>query len=136
MTGELTAEDIRKLGPTERCELLAEAFRDADDGEEPHAETLAMAEVYAATARVLRDTDRRQRGPQVNDLLWRLVTLGKLISEAALTPCPCDGKRWVDDENWQPDQDQLRRGREPADGLIPCGFCNEGGWDVPVGGGS
>lgn len=48
--------------------------------------------------------------------------------------CSCDGRRWVDDENWQPDQDQLRRGRQPADGLIPCGFCNEGGWDVdPVG---
>lgn len=51
-----------------------------------------------------------------------------------LEDCACGGKRWVDDENWQPDEDEMRRGREPHSGLIPCGFCNEGGWGTPVGG--
>lgn len=45
--------------------------------------------------------------------------------------CSCGGKRWVDDQNWQPELWEAQRGRIPASGLIPCGFCNEGGWDTP-----
>jgi hypothetical protein len=46
-------------------------------------------------------------------------------------PCPCGGRRWVEDKNWSPEYPELWRGeRSPGDGLIPCGFCNEGGWDV------
>lgn len=48
-------------------------------------------------------------------------------------PCSCGGRRWVEDENWQPEDYERARGRSPGSGLIPCGFCNEGGWHVPVG---
>lgn len=44
--------------------------------------------------------------------------------------CPCDGTRWVDDKGWEPRWPGDRRelgGR----GRLPCGFCNQGGWDVP-----
>jgi hypothetical protein len=44
-------------------------------------------------------------------------------------PCSCGGRRWVDDENWQPDHPSVPRVR--GDGLIPCGFCNFAGWDTP-----
>lgn len=42
--------------------------------------------------------------------------------------CSCGGRRWVDDENWlrEPGQE-----RTEHDGLIPCGFCNESGWNTP-----
>lgn len=65
--------------------------------------------------------------------LRQLVELGD-TAERALgeATCPCGGRRWVDDENWQPERWELERGREPASGLIPCGFCNEGGWDTPA----
>lgn len=42
--------------------------------------------------------------------------------------CSCGGRRWVNDENWEGDG---RTERTKHDGLIPCGFCNEGGWDTP-----
>jgi hypothetical protein len=46
----------------------------------------------------------------------------------------CDGNRWVDDENWQPEHEGERaRWRVPGSGRIPCGLCNEGGWQVPDG---
>lgn len=49
-------------------------------------------------------------------------------------PCSCGGKRWVDDENWSPPFRTIGAyERTPHDGLIPCGFCNEGGWNAPVG---
>jgi hypothetical protein len=68
--------------------------------------------------------------------LERAADYGR-AAEGALTEatCSCGGKRWVDDENWQPERWELERGREPESGLLPCGFCNEGGWDTPVGGG-
>lgn len=49
-------------------------------------------------------------------------------------PCSgCGGRRWADDENWQPSDPRSWDGtRREADGLIPCGFCNEGGWDTPA----
>lgn len=44
----------------------------------------------------------------------------------------CGGRRWVEDENWQPDDPRTWKGeRSHGDGLIPCGFCNEAGWDTP-----
>jgi len=44
----------------------------------------------------------------------------------------CNGTRWVDDENASPSfPGAWRHGRRPSDGLIPCGACNEGGWDAP-----
>jgi hypothetical protein len=76
---------------------------------------------------------------------WMSRTLEQLRRQAdigaaadrALTEatCPCGGRRWVDDENWQPDYwaMEVQPRREPRAGLIPCGNCNEGGWDVPVG---
>jgi hypothetical protein len=50
-------------------------------------------------------------------------------------PCSgCGGTRWSEDENWSPAYPESWDGsRSPGDGLIPCGFCNEGGWNVPVG---
>jgi hypothetical protein len=67
--------------------------------------------------------------------LERLAQVG-LAADRALTEatCSCGGRRWVDDENWQPELWEMQRGREPESGLIPCGGCNEGGWDVPMGG--
>ncbi len=48
-------------------------------------------------------------------------------------PCSgCKGRRWAEDENWQPSDPRTWDGsRSHGDGLIPCGFCNEGGWDTP-----
>jgi len=44
----------------------------------------------------------------------------------------CGGRRWSEDENWTPDDPRTWKGeRSHGDGLIPCGFCNEGGWDTP-----
>ncbi len=65
--------------------------------------------------------------------LDRLADAGS-AAEVALTlaTCPCEGRRWSEDENWQPDHHGIRGPilREPGNGLIPCGFCNEGGWNV------
>ncbi|EOD66883.1 hypothetical protein [Amycolatopsis vancoresmycina] len=50
---------------------------------------------------------------------------------AATVHCVCGGRRWVNDENWSPAYPELWRGeRSPGDGLVPCGNCNFGGWDV------
>jgi hypothetical protein len=68
--------------------------------------------------------------------LERLAQVG-LAADRALTEatCSCGGRRWVDDKNWHPDYWAMavKPRREPRAGLIPCGNCNEGGWDVPVG---
>jgi predicted RNA binding protein YcfA (HicA-like mRNA interferase family) len=66
--------------------------------------------------------------------LERLAQVG-LAADRALTEatCSCGGRRWVDDENWQPEQWEFQRGRRRGSGLIPCGNCNHGGWDAPVG---
>lgn len=47
-------------------------------------------------------------------------------------PCAsCNGRRWTDDENWSPDDPRTWKGeREHGNGLIPCGACNLGGWNV------
>lgn len=63
------------------------------------------------------------------DLIMRLYPLS---DASPLATCSCKGKRWVEDENWQPELWEMQRGRIPASGLLPCGFCNEGGWDTPV----
>lgn len=59
-------------------------------------------------------------------------------ADRALTEatCSCGGRRWVDDEGWQPEEWAMavQPHREPGRGLIPCGNCNEGNWDTPVGG--
>lgn len=53
-----------------------------------------------------------------------------------LATCSCEGRRWVDDEGWSPPDWAMavKPVREPGNGLIPCGRCNHGGWNVPVGG--
>jgi hypothetical protein len=40
----------------------------------------------------------------------------------------CNGEEWVEDENWSPEDWQIRAGvqRTEYDGLIPCGWCDEG----------
>ncbi|MGE0841191.1 hypothetical protein [Pseudonocardia sp.] len=45
------------------------------------------------------------------------------------THCSCGGDRWVDDQNWEPAFRGDRR-QPGGPGRLPCGFCNEGGWDV------
>lgn len=45
-------------------------------------------------------------------------------------PCTCGGRRWVDDQNWQPEDHERDAARAPGAGLIPCGACNEGGWHI------
>lgn len=47
-------------------------------------------------------------------------------------PCPCGGRRWVDDEGWSPPFEKHSGERVPRDGLIPCGFCNFAGWNTPL----
>lgn len=45
----------------------------------------------------------------------------------------CKGRRWVEDEGWEPDFPDLGPAeREPGSGLIPCGGCNFAGWDTPL----
>lgn len=69
--------------------------------------------------------------------LKNFVDLG-VAADQALTEatCSCGGKRWVDDENWQPPDWAIgtKSVRREGEGLIPCGNCNHGGWNVPVGG--
>lgn len=60
---------------------------------------------------------------------------GKLVDDGicpTCDPCSCGGVRWVEDEGWSPDGWKIRARieRTPGDGLIPCGFCNHGGWDI------
>ena len=51
-----------------------------------------------------------------------------------VVPCSCAGRRWVNDENWSPSYPESWDGtRSRGDGLIPCGSCNPGGWDVEPG---
>jgi hypothetical protein len=52
----------------------------------------------------------------------------------AAEPCSgCHGTLWTEDENWSPTFPESWDGtRSPGDGLIPCGFCNLGGWNEPV----
>jgi len=60
---------------------------------------------------------------------WETET--RCAGHASGETCPgCHGRRWADDENWQPDDP--RHVRTPGDGLIPCGFCNFAGWDTPL----
>jgi hypothetical protein len=47
-------------------------------------------------------------------------------------PCTCGGRRWVNDENWEPRYADLPQERIQGDGLIPCGFCNFAGWDTAL----
>lgn len=56
------------------------------------------------------------------------------IPDGSKPPCSgCGGRRWANDENWTPDDPRTWDGkRSKGDGLIPCGFCNEGGWDAPL----
>lgn len=60
---------------------------------------------------------------------------GRQLIDATEERCAsCEDKRWVDDEGWQPAHEGERAvWRVPGAGLIPCGACNHGGWDVPVG---
>lgn len=66
--------------------------------------------------------------------LWtleRLADAGRAADRAlTLALCSCGGRRWSEDENWSPQDYELGIRREPGRGLIPCGFCNEGGWTV------
>jgi hypothetical protein len=65
--------------------------------------------------------------------LERAADYGSAAERAhELATCSCGGRRWVDDENWAPEYWAMATmpRREPGDGLIPCGGCNFGGWDV------
>jgi len=44
--------------------------------------------------------------------------------------CSCGDTGWSLDENWQGEYPEDTR-TGPGNGYIPCGFCNEGGWDRP-----
>lgn len=57
-----------------------------------------------------------------------------LDAPAPERPCgSCNGDRWVDDENWQPEDYERAQGRVIGSGRIPCGICNHGGWSIPDG---
>jgi hypothetical protein len=44
--------------------------------------------------------------------------------------CVCNGG-WTVDENYQPEDYERDEPLRPENGLIPCGFCDHGGWDAP-----
>jgi hypothetical protein len=61
----------------------------------------------------------------------RFVRAALAGDQPAVEPCHCGGRRWVEDKNWSPQYPELWKGeRSPGDGLVPCGSCNFGGWDV------
>lgn len=65
--------------------------------------------------------------------LERAADYGTAAEQAhELATCSCGGRRWVEDENWQPEPWAMgtKPRRRPGEGLIPCGGCNFGGWDV------
>lgn len=50
-----------------------------------------------------------------------------------LVKCSCNGG-WVEDEGWsvyEHGYTPTPREREPEAALVPCGFCNFGGWNAP-----
>ena len=65
-----------------------------------------------------------------------ILLMGLRADLAIEATCSCGGRRWVDDEGWQPQEWAMavQSRREPGRRLIPCGNCNHGGWNVPVGG--
>ena len=67
-----------------------------------------------------------------DQLLCAIADVAATLQYLAMTVhCSCGGRRWVEDANWSPQYPELWKGeRSPGDGLIPCGNCNEGGWDV------
>lgn len=67
--------------------------------------------------------------PAVDAVMRELTESGRLLVPTA-EPCSCDGRRWVDDEGWSPDPGERAEVRRPGAGLVPCGFCNHGGWSV------
>lgn len=63
-----------------------------------------------------------------------LETAAGQLADLMADPCgSCNGSRWVDDENWQPEDYERAVGRVIGSGRIPCGICNHGGWSVPDG---
>lgn len=89
------------------------------------------------------DTPSRNREANGSELIprqrWEVSARADGGSENPDAPCgSCDGQRWVDDENWQPDPDDIRDRipivRTAGNGRIPCGGCNHGDWNEPDGG--
>lgn len=77
-----------------------------------------------------------RKSDQNNALAEKIAAeYARLSDSEGERPCSgCGGSRWAEDENWSPDDPATWRGeRSPGNGLIPCGFCNLGGWDTPVG---
>jgi hypothetical protein len=65
--------------------------------------------------------------------LLALIAAHDAASPAPATgdaPCSCNGG-WVEDQNFQPEDYERNDPLQPGKGLIPCGFCNHGGWDAP-----
>jgi len=92
---------------TETEELVAQTIRDSNTSGSWNHPQLVPAGHYARA------------------VLTALADAGLLVPPAE--PCSCGGRRWVDDENWSMSTGTNRR---RGDGLIPCGFCNHGGWNV------
>lgn len=63
---------------------------------------------------------------------WKLAAhaLEKALASVTPQPCVCNGG-WSVDENYQPEDYERNEPLRPEKGLIPCGFCNHGGWDAP-----
>lgn len=107
-------------------EQVAQEIRDfaphaAADGDTPDA---LLGLLTAATIADRSRLTTEQLADQLDALL------------AVAPPCgSCNGAKWVDDENWQPDPDDIRDRapivRTEGNGRIPCGSCNHGGWDEP-----
>lgn len=64
-----------------------------------------------------------------------LVPCPDCVDTPGLRPCSCTtgegGAGWVVDEGWSPEFYAMGDPRTPHEGLVPCGFCNHGGWDHP-----
>lgn len=93
--------------------------------------TASQAAIAAAVA---QDEDNLTRTlDRLDDpLLAAIADAAAMVLHVATTVhCSCGGRRWVEDKNWSPEYPELWRGeRSPGDGLVPCGNCNFGGWDV------
>lgn len=76
--------DTRVTGPELLRVLAAESRAQTPLDDEDYPETIALCEVFEAAADVLDHTDRRQRGTEVNALLWKVLTLGRLLVAAVV----------------------------------------------------
>lgn len=143
----------RNLAEQQRDAFAAKANSLLDERQTAWADLRTRGELLRGMARKLTDQRRRTRDAMAVEAdLWNQFVAagvahahqfgpdGHCVAPAcAASPspvetqpetCTCNGG-WVEDQNWSPEHPGEWDGRRsPEDGLIPCGHCNEGGWDA------